>query len=243
MSNLAWIFFSTLLVNNFTLVMFLGLCSVLRRDRQGRHGVAPRRWPTPSCCCSPRSSVWFLNTFVLTQTPFLRTIAFIVVIASAVQIVEMAVKKYLPDPVPPTGHLPAPDHDQLRHPRAGALPDVPRVRPGRGPGLRARAPGFGLTLALILMASIRERMDVADVPAMARDGWGWCWWSRRACRWPSWALPAWGARMSTAVIGDRDRAGAVRAVRRRAAPGLHRPLRGLYRLVRAHEKEGEHHVD
>ena len=27
MSNLAWIFVSTLLVNNFTLVMFLGLCS------------------------------------------------------------------------------------------------------------------------------------------------------------------------------------------------------------------------
>ena len=37
-----------------------------------------------------------LNTFVLTRTPFLRTIAFIVVIASVVQIVEMAVKKYFP---------------------------------------------------------------------------------------------------------------------------------------------------
>ena len=28
--------------------------------------------------------------------------------------------------------------------------------------------GLGLTLALTLMASIRERMDVADVPAMAK---------------------------------------------------------------------------
>jgi len=41
-------------------------------------------------------SAWVLNTYVLTHTPYLRTVAFIVVIASGVQITEMAVKKYFP---------------------------------------------------------------------------------------------------------------------------------------------------
>ena len=95
MSNLAWIFVSTILVNNFTLVMFLGLCSFFgvtaKIETAWRLGLA-----NTFVLILTAIFAWFLNTFILASAPFLRTVAFIVVIASAVQFVEMAVKKYLP---------------------------------------------------------------------------------------------------------------------------------------------------
>ena len=95
MSNLAWIFVSTLLVNNFTLVMFLGLCSFFgvtgKIETAWRLGLA-----NTFVLLLTAVGAWTLNTYVLTRTPFLRTIAFIVVVASGVQIVEMAVKKHFP---------------------------------------------------------------------------------------------------------------------------------------------------
>ncbi|MHB1312620.1 MAG: electron transport complex protein RnfA, partial [Gemmatimonadaceae bacterium] len=94
-SNLAWIFFSTLLVNNFTLAMFLGLCAFFgvttKIDTGWRLGAA-----NTFVLVITSLAVWVLNTFLLGAAPYLRTIAFIVVIASLVQIVEMVIKKYLP---------------------------------------------------------------------------------------------------------------------------------------------------
>ena len=83
MSHLAWLFVSTLLVNNFTLVMFLGLCSFFgvtaKIEMAWRLGLA-----NTFVLLLPAVGAWTLNTYVLTRTPFLRTIAFIVVIASGV---------------------------------------------------------------------------------------------------------------------------------------------------------------
>ena len=95
MSGLAWIFLSTVLVNNFTLAMFLGLCPFFgvtsKVDTAWRLGAA-----NTFVLLITALSAWLLNTFVLVRTPFLRTIAFIVVIASTVQLVEMIIKKYVP---------------------------------------------------------------------------------------------------------------------------------------------------
>ena len=156
-SNLAWIFFSTLLINNFTLAMFLGLCPFFgvtsKVDTAWRLGAA-----NTFVLVITSLSVWFLNTFVLTQTPFLRTIAFIVVIASTVQIVEMIIKKFSPTLFRELGiYLPLITTNC-------AIREYNLVE-GMVFALGA---GMGLALALILMASIRERMDVADVPALAK---------------------------------------------------------------------------
>ncbi|MEO8500035.1 MAG: Rnf-Nqr domain containing protein [Vicinamibacteria bacterium] len=166
MSNLAWIFFSTLLVNNFTLAMFLGLCSFFgvtsKVDTAWRLGAA-----NTFVLVITSVSVWLLNTFVLAKTPFLRTIAFIVVIASTVQIVEMIIKKYLPVLFRELGiYLPLITTNC-------AILGLALFQTSRSytfvEGLVfAFGAGLGLTLALTLMASIRERIDVADVPAMAR---------------------------------------------------------------------------
>jgi electron transport complex protein RnfA len=166
MSNLAWIFFSTILVNNFTLVMFLGLCSFFgvtaKIETAWRLGLA-----NTFVLLITAVSAWFLNTYILTTAPFLRTIAFIVVIASAVQIVEMAVKKYLPVLFRQLGiYLPLITTNC-------AILGLALFQTSRRYTLVegivfALGAGIGLTLALSLMASIRERIEVADVPDMAR---------------------------------------------------------------------------
>ena len=166
MSTLAWIFFSTLLVNNFTLAMFLGLCSFFgvtsKIDTAWRLGAA-----NTFVLVITAVSVWLLNTFLLARTPFLRTIAFIVVIASTVQIVEMIIKKYLPALFRELGiYLPLITTNC-------AILGLALFQTTRNYNLIegivfAFGAGLGLTLALTLMASIRERMDVADVPAMAK---------------------------------------------------------------------------
>lgn len=165
-SNLAWIFFSTLLINNFTLAMFLGLCPFFgvtkKIDTGWRLGAA-----NTFVLVITSISAWALNTFVLTKAPYLRTIAFIVVIASMVQIVEMVIKKTLPTLFRELGiYLPLITTNC-------AILGLALFQTTRKYNLVegivfAIGAGLGLTLALSLMASIRERMDVADVPAIAK---------------------------------------------------------------------------
>jgi electron transport complex protein RnfA len=166
MRDLSWIFISTALVNNFTLVMFLGLCSFFgvtgKVETAWRLGLANTFVLVLTAVC-----VWVLNTYVLTRTPYLRTIAFIVVIASVVQIVEMAVKKYLPVLFRQLGiYLPLITTNC-------AILGLALFQTSRGytfmEGLVfALGAGAGLTLALSLMASIRERIELAEVPPIAR---------------------------------------------------------------------------
>ena len=166
MGHLSWIFVSTLLVNNFTLVMFLGLCSFF-----GVTGKVETAWrlglANTFVLLLTALSAWFLNSYVLQRTPFLRTIAFIVVIASAVQIVEMAVKKYLPILFRQLGiYLPLITTNC-------AILGLALFQTSRNYTLVealvfALGAGFGLTLALSLMASIRERTELTDPPVVAR---------------------------------------------------------------------------
>jgi len=95
MGDLVWIFLSAAVVNNFTLALFLGLCPFMgvsaRVGTALRMGLANIFVLLITSICA-----WFLNTFVLEHAPYLRLISFIVVIASLVQIVEMAIKKLSP---------------------------------------------------------------------------------------------------------------------------------------------------
>ena len=166
MSNLAWIFTSTLLVNNFTLVMFLGLCSFFgvtaKVETAWRLGLA-----NTFVLLITAVSASFLNAYVLAKTPFLRTIAFIVVIASAVQVVEMAVKKYFPVLFRQLGiYLPLITTNCAI--LGLALFQTSRRYNWVEAIVFAIGAGLGLTLALSLLASIRERLEVADVPDFAR---------------------------------------------------------------------------
>lgn len=165
MNELAWIFVSAMLVNNFTLSLFLGLCPFMgvsaRVSTALRMGVA-----NVFVLVITSSVAWLLNTFVLVHAPYLRLISFIVVIASLVQIVEMTIKKVSPTLFRELGiYLPLITTNC-------AILGLAIFQTNRGYGFLeglvfAIGAGLGLTLALVLMASIREQSDVADVPAVA----------------------------------------------------------------------------
>jgi H+/Na+-translocating ferredoxin:NAD+ oxidoreductase subunit A len=167
MGELFWIFISAMLVNNFTLVMFLGLCPFL--GVSGRIATALRMGMANIFVLVLTSiTVSLLNTFVLVHAPYLQLISFIVVIASLVQIVEMAIKKLSPTLFRELGiFLPLITTNC-------AILGLAIFQTNRGYGFVeglafALGGGLGLTLALVLMASIRETVELADVPSMARN--------------------------------------------------------------------------
>lgn len=167
MGDLIWIFISAMLVNNFTLVMFLGLCPFL--GVSGRVATALRMGLANIFVLVITSlAASFLNAYVLPYAPYLQLISFIVVIASLVQIVETVIKKVSPTLFRELGiFLPLITTNC-------AILGLAIFQTNRGynfvEGLFfAVGAGAGLTLALTLMASIRETVDLSDVPSMARN--------------------------------------------------------------------------
>jgi electron transport complex protein RnfA len=160
------IFFSAMVVNNFTLAMFLGLCPFMgvsaRVETALRMGLA-----NIFVLVLTSLSAWFLNTFVLESFPFLRIISFIIVVASLVQIVEMVVKKISPVLFRQLGiYLPLMTTNC-------AIFGLAIFQTNRGYGFLqgmvfAVGAGLGLTLALVLMASIRDSIEFSDVPGIAK---------------------------------------------------------------------------
>jgi len=167
MSELFAIFLGAALVNNFTLVLFLGLCPFL--GVSAKVGTALRMGAANVFVLTVTSlTASFLNAFVLVHAPYLRLISFIVVIASLVQIVEMAIRKLSPTLFRELGiFLPLITTNC-------AILGLAIFQTNRGydavQGLAfALGAGVGLTLALVLMASIRERIELSDVPSIARN--------------------------------------------------------------------------
>jgi electron transport complex protein RnfA len=162
-----FIFIQAMLVTNFTLFYFLGLCPFM--GVSGKVATALRMGLANIFVMTITSLVAsFLNAFVLPYAPYLRIISFIVVIASLVQIVEMTIKKFSPTLFRELGiFLPLITTNC-------AILGLAVFQTNRGYGFLdgfffALGGGMGLTLALVLMASIREKVELSDVPAVARN--------------------------------------------------------------------------
>lgn len=166
MDNLIWIFFSTLLVNNFVLAYFLGLCPFLgvsgKLVTSFRLGLATTFVLLITALCA-----WILNTYILIYAPYLRLISFIVVIASTVQFIEMAIKKLSPTLFKALGiFLPLITTNC-------AILGLAIFATNRGYNLVeglvfALGAGAGFTLAMVLMAGLREESELSDVPALIK---------------------------------------------------------------------------
>jgi electron transport complex protein RnfA len=162
MDNLIWIFISALLINNFTLSYFLGLCPFLgvssKLETAFRLGLANIFVMLITAVCS-----YVLNTWVLIYAPYLRLISFIIVIASSVQFVEMALKKLSPDLFRALGiFLPLITTNC-------AILGLALFSTNKGYGfvegmVYALGAGGGVTLALVLLAGIREETRVLNIP-------------------------------------------------------------------------------
>lgn len=164
MSELALLLIGTVFVNNFVLTKFLGLCPFMgvsrRLDAAYGMALATGFVLTLSAGISWVVQHWLLGPLGL---DYLRTLAFILVIASAVQFTEIVLHRQSPRLYKVLGlYLPlittncavlgvALLNVQARHSLLEAL------LYGFGAAL-----GFGLVL--VLFAAMRERLETADVP-------------------------------------------------------------------------------
>ena len=164
MKELFFIFISAIIVNNFVLSRFLGICPFLgvskKTDTALGMGAA-----VIFVMVFASLATHTLYTYVLApfHVDYLRTIVFILVIASLVQIIETILKKTSPALYNALGiYLPlittncailgiAILNIDLHYSLVKSL-------------VFAFGSGLGFTLALLLMSGIRERLDLADVP-------------------------------------------------------------------------------
>lgn len=162
MNELVWIFISALLVNNFTLSLFLGLCPFLGVTQKivtaFRLGLANIFVMIITAIAS-----YLLNTYVLIYAPYLRLISFIIVVASTVQFVEMAIKKLSPELFNALGiFLPLITTNC-------AILGLALFATNKGYGFTeglvyALGAGGGVTLALVLLAGVREETRLLNIP-------------------------------------------------------------------------------
>jgi electron transport complex protein RnfA len=158
------VFISAVLVNNFVLTYFLGICPFLnvsnRIDSAFSLGMATTFVMTLTAVVS-----WLINHFLLIpyNLPYLEYVSFILVIASLVQLVEMFIQRVSPALYETLGIF---------------LPLITTNCAILGLALFASlrnysfletlsfgiGAGVGFTLAIVIMAGIREELEFADIP-------------------------------------------------------------------------------
>jgi electron transport complex protein RnfA len=161
--SLGQIFLASLLSNNFVLAMFLGLCPFL--GVSGKLNTAlPMGAATTFVILVASLCAYGLNWLLTTvHMEFLRLIAYIVVIASAVQLVEMFLKKTSPALFRALGiYLPLITTNCAV--LGVALFQTAREYSFLQSLTFALGGGLGFSLALLLMAGVRERLRLAAVP-------------------------------------------------------------------------------
>ena len=162
--NLILIIIVAIFVNNVVLAQFLGICPLLgvskKVDTASGMGMAVTAVLVVATIVTYLIQVYVLNTFGL---EYLQTIAFILVIAALVQMIEMILKKTMPALYQALGvFLPLittnccilgvailviqKDYDLLE----GII--------------YALSTGIGFLLAMVLFAGLREQLDLVDVP-------------------------------------------------------------------------------
>jgi electron transport complex protein RnfA len=173
MTELILLIIGAVLVNNFVLTRFLGICPFL--------GVSKKMGTALGMCgavifvmTSASAVTWVVYRFLLhpdglfgTDLTFLQTIAFILVIASFVQLVELVLKKSLPKMHASLGiFLPlittncavmgvAVLNVQLEYHFVKAV-------------VFGLAAALGFSLALVIFTGLREKIDLANPPRAFR---------------------------------------------------------------------------
>lgn len=153
-----------LLVNNFVLSQFLGICPFLGVSKKLRSAVG-MSLAVIFVMVMATAATWPIYTFLLEphDLSYLRTIVFILIIAALVQLVEIALKRFLPPLYKSLGiYLP------LITTNCAVLGvTILNIDSGYGflPSLvNALGAGGGFLLAMVMFAGVRERLEGADIP-------------------------------------------------------------------------------
>jgi electron transport complex protein RnfA len=158
------LFLLAFIVNNFVLLQFLGICPFIGVSNK-LSSAFPMGLATTFVMIVASILTWVINNYILLpfEITYLKTVAFILVIASSVQFVEMFIKKVSTPLYRSLGiFLPLITTNC-------AIMGLALLIADKGFGLTdaiifAIGAGAGFTLAISLMASIREELELADVP-------------------------------------------------------------------------------
>lgn len=158
------LFIGALLVNNFVLTKFVGLCIFFGVSKSLNASIGMGMAVTSVITLSS-ALAWVVYHFILLpfNLTFLTTIMFVILIASFVQLLELIIKKQAPTLYGMWGIyllLIATNCIVLSVPITSAQSNY-----SFGQSLVfSIGAGMGFSLALILMASLREKLVYADVP-------------------------------------------------------------------------------
>ncbi|MEJ2359848.1 MAG: electron transport complex subunit RsxA [Gammaproteobacteria bacterium] len=164
MKEYALILVSTILVNNFVLVKFLGLCPFMGVSRKLETAMGMALATTFVLTLSSVFS-YLIDAYLLApyDLSYLRIIAFILVIAAVVQLTEMIVHKTSPLLYQVLGiFLPLITTNCAV--LGVALLNVQQAHNFVQSFLYGFGASIGFSLVLVLFAALRERINVADVP-------------------------------------------------------------------------------
>ncbi|MCB0264375.1 MAG: RnfABCDGE type electron transport complex subunit A [Calditrichaeota bacterium] len=165
--SLGYIFLNACLINNFVLAYFLGICPFLgvsgKIETASRMGGAVIFVMLVSSVCA-----YGIHSLLMAiNAPYLQLISYIVVIASTVQLVEMIIKKISPALFRALGiFLPLITTNC-------AILGLALFQTSKGYSfvqsiVYALGAGVGFTLALVLMAGLREELELAEVPNVVK---------------------------------------------------------------------------
>ena len=149
MSSYLFVVLGAVLVNNVVLVRILGLCPFMGVSKKLETAIGMGAATTFVLTMGSGTS-YLIDHYLLIPNDlvYLRTLSFIVVIAAIVQLTELVVQKSSP----------------LLHQVLGIY--LPLITTNCA--LFGFGSSVGFTMALVLFAGLRERLDGADVPAPFR---------------------------------------------------------------------------
>jgi electron transport complex protein RnfA len=159
------LFIAASLINNFVFTMFLGLCIFFGVTKKMETAVGMSITFTAVMVISAAIS-WIIWTLVMVplELTFLKIIIFIGVVAAFVQAADTVMRKITPDLYYKLGVYLALIATNC------IILAVPLINAGEGYDFLeslvfALGSGLGFSLAMIIMASIREKLEIAQVPA------------------------------------------------------------------------------
>ncbi len=161
--NYILLFLSIVLVNNVITSQFLGICPFLGVSKKVDTAVGMGVAVTFVLALASVITFFIQKILNITNTGYLQTIAFILVIASIVQFVEMVIKKMSPSLYQALGvYLPLITTNCAV--LGIALVNVQKEYNLIATLINGAGAGIGFTLAIVLFAGIRERLELADIP-------------------------------------------------------------------------------
>ena len=155
---------SAILINNFIFSQFLGICPFMGVSKKIDTAIGMGMAVTFVMAIAA-AACWAVNNLLLVKLglEYMQTVAFILVIASIVQFVEMFLKKFVPALYQALGiFLPLITTNCAV--LGVALVNVQKGYDFLQSVVNGAAGGIGFTVAIVLFASIRERVDKSDCP-------------------------------------------------------------------------------